>query len=58
MAVIHDITQAIIKTKAIKGVPATYWTHEEQIEKMQDMFDKWAKKGSVWSVAATKVSSQ
>lgn len=58
IAVVHDITHSIIKTKAIKGTPATYWKHKEQIEKMQITFNKWVVKGNVWSAAATKVSSQ
>jgi hypothetical protein len=53
--VAKDITEAIIKTKAVKGTPATYWNREEQIKRLEDAFEKWARKGTVWSAAASKV---
>jgi hypothetical protein len=54
-AVAKDITESVMETKATKGVPATYWKQEEQVRRLEDAFEKWAKKGNVWSAAAVKV---
>jgi len=51
----NNITEAIIKTRAVKGTPATYWSQEEQTRNMDQAFVKWARKGTVWSAAASKV---
>ena len=53
--VAEDISNAIIKTKAHDGIPARYWTQEEQEEKLVNAFEKWATVGGVWSAAAEKV---
>jgi hypothetical protein len=46
--VASDISEAILKTKAGKGVSATYWSKDEQVTRLTAAFDKWAQKGSVW----------
>ncbi len=51
----EDISNAIIKTKAHNGIPARYWSQEEQEERLVMAFEKWAAVGGVWSAAAEKV---
>lgn len=55
--VARDITDAILKTRAGGGAPAVYWSQEEQEEKLAEAYEKWSRKGEVWSAAAPKVSS-
>ncbi|KAI1781856.1 hypothetical protein LXA43DRAFT_977872 [Ganoderma leucocontextum] len=50
----EDISNAIIKTKAHDGIPARYWSQEEQEERLVAAFEKWAAVGGVWSAAAEK----
>lgn len=57
-AVAKDVTDAILKTRAINGLPATYWTQKEQEVKLDEAYEKWSKHGGVWSAAAPKVSSE
>lgn len=37
-------------------MPAVYWSQKEQEEKLAEAYEKWARKGGVWSAAAPKVS--
>ncbi|KAI1781611.1 hypothetical protein LXA43DRAFT_1105626 [Ganoderma leucocontextum] len=53
-AVAEDISGAIIKTKAHDGIPARYWSQEEQEDRLVKAFDKWAAVDGVWSAAAEK----
>lgn len=53
--VAEDISSAIIKVKAHDGIPARYWTKEEQEERLVMAFEKWDTVGGVWSAAAEKV---
>ncbi len=53
--VARDISNALIKTKAHDGIPARYWSKEEQESRLVEAFDKWAAVSGVWSAAATKV---
>jgi hypothetical protein len=55
-AVAKDITDAILKTRAVKGGSAEYWSKDEQILKLANVFEKWSAKGGVWSAAASKAS--
>jgi len=54
-AVARDITNAILKTQAVGGVGATYWSQEEQETRLVAAYDKWQKKGGVWTMAASEV---
>ncbi|TFY83333.1 hypothetical protein EWM64_g678 [Hericium alpestre] len=54
-AVAHDIVDVILKARATKDHPAEYWSQEEQESKLQEAYEKWVKKGTVWSAAAQKV---
>jgi hypothetical protein len=54
--VAKDITESIIRERAEKGKPATYWNKEEQEARLVSAFEKWSKKGGVWSAAAPKVN--
>ena len=51
----EDISSALIKTKAHDGIPARYWSQEEQEDWLKHAFDKWAAVGGIWSAAAQKV---
>ncbi|KAI1797610.1 hypothetical protein LXA43DRAFT_1126227, partial [Ganoderma leucocontextum] len=50
----EDISNAIIKTKAHQGIPARYWSQEEQEERLVKAFEKWVAVGGVWNAAADK----
>lgn len=54
-AVAQDIRDAIIKTRAQKGVPATYWNQAEQEIRLKEAYKKWSRHGGVWSAVAAKV---
>jgi hypothetical protein len=54
--VANDITDAILKTRAKSGSISTYWTKEEQEQRLIAVYKKWSHKGGVWSAAAPKVS--
>lgn len=54
-AVAYDIKNAILRTWAEKGVPATYWRQAEQERRLEEAYQKWSHHGGVWSVAAAKV---
>jgi hypothetical protein len=54
--VASDITGAILKKRAVDGKGAEYWTKEEQAVKLEAVFEKWSRKGGVWSAAAAQVS--
>ncbi|KAI1781854.1 hypothetical protein LXA43DRAFT_907485 [Ganoderma leucocontextum] len=56
--VAEDVSNAIIKTKAHNGIPARYWSREEQVERLVKAFDKWAAVGGVWSAAAEKTHGE
>jgi hypothetical protein len=54
--VASDITNAILKERAGNGKGAEYWSKEEQTTKLEAAFEKWTKKGGVWSAAAAQAS--
>ncbi|KAJ7635469.1 hypothetical protein DFH06DRAFT_675131 [Mycena polygramma] len=49
------IRNALLKNSASKGVLAKYWTKEEQESKMREVYDKYSRRGGVWSAAAHAV---
>lgn len=51
-----DITHAIIKTSATPSCPSTYWSQEEQEERLIAAYEKWTLHGGVWSAASIDVS--
>ncbi|KAI0694249.1 hypothetical protein C8T65DRAFT_585152, partial [Cerioporus squamosus] len=51
----QDITDAILKSRASDGNPATYWSQEEQERWLVLAYEKWVEDGSIWSAAAEKV---
>ena len=55
--VASDIKNAILKTRAEKGTPATYWSRSEQEKRLEEVYQKWSRHGGVWSAAAAKVSA-
>jgi hypothetical protein len=55
--VARDITDSILQERAGGGKPAVYWSKEEQEMRLVSAFEKWSKKGGVWSEAARKVSN-
>ena len=55
--VADDISNTLIRVKAHDGIPAHYWSQEEQVRQLVDTFNKWATIGSIWSAAAEKVHS-
>lgn len=55
-AVAKDITEAILQTRAGKGVSASYRNQDEQSKRLNDTYQKWFEHGNVWSAAASKVS--
>jgi hypothetical protein len=57
-AVAKDITDAIIKRRAAKGVSALYWSKEEQESRLTVAFEKWKTVQDVWSAAALSVCGQ
>ncbi|KAI0685919.1 hypothetical protein C8T65DRAFT_544218, partial [Cerioporus squamosus] len=56
-AVAKDVVDAILKNRAGEDgyKYARYRDRAEQEQKLQEMFDRWARKGKVWSQAAAKV---
>ncbi|TCD60736.1 hypothetical protein EIP91_009619 [Steccherinum ochraceum] len=58
--VLFEITSAILKRRAgeEKGKPAEYWSQEEQVRRIIAVFDKYQKKGGVWTEAAVKTHNQ
>ncbi|KAI1794159.1 hypothetical protein LXA43DRAFT_884301, partial [Ganoderma leucocontextum] len=54
----EDISSALIKSKAHDGIPARYWSKEEQEERLEQAFIKWATVGGVWSAAAPNTHRQ
>ncbi|KAG6379441.1 hypothetical protein JVT61DRAFT_11916 [Boletus reticuloceps] len=54
-AVAADITSAVLKKRSVKGSGAEYWSKEEQEQRLEAAFAKWAEKGTVWSAAAMQV---
>ncbi|KAI1790224.1 hypothetical protein LXA43DRAFT_973740 [Ganoderma leucocontextum] len=54
----EDISSALIKTKAKDGIPARYWSKEEQEERLEEAFKKWVAVGGVWSAAAANTHRQ
>ncbi|KAJ7676042.1 hypothetical protein DFH06DRAFT_1466749 [Mycena polygramma] len=49
------IRNALLKNSASKGVLAKYWTKEEQELKMREVYDRFSRRGGVWSAAAHAV---
>lgn len=56
-AVARDIRDAILKTPATRNSSAVYWSKEEQVTKLVAAFEKYQKRGGVWTSAAVEVSS-
>ncbi|KAI1789749.1 hypothetical protein LXA43DRAFT_892226 [Ganoderma leucocontextum] len=54
----EDISNALIKSRARNGIPASYWSQEEQEERLVRAYDKWAAVGGVWSAAAEKTHQE
>ncbi|PIL30719.1 hypothetical protein GSI_06887 [Ganoderma sinense ZZ0214-1] len=52
--VAEDISSALIKTKAHDGIPARYWSKEEQEDRLVKAYEKWIAVEGVWSAAAEK----
>lgn len=57
-AVGNDIAEAILKTKATKDRPATYYGKEEQERRLVAAFEKWEKVDGTWSAASHDVRNQ
>ena len=56
VAVMSDVTNAILKQHASESERgAKYWDQVEQEQRLVAAYDKWALKGTVWSVASEKV---
>jgi hypothetical protein len=53
-AVARDIVDAILVARAEKDKPAVYRKQTEQEERLQAVYEKWAKVAGVWSAAASK----
>jgi hypothetical protein len=56
--VAKDIVDSVLKTRADRDGPATYWDKGEQESRLRAAFQKWAEQANVWSAAAEKVSLQ
>jgi hypothetical protein len=52
--VARDIVDAILAARAEKDKPAVYRGQPEQEERLQAVYEKWAKVTGVWSAAASK----
>ncbi len=55
-AVAQDIRDAILKAPANDRVPAVYQNQEDQERRLEEVFEKWARHGGIWTAAAAKVS--
>ena len=55
-AVLKDLYDSILQSRAGKGIPAKYRNKEEQLKKLTDVYEKYAWLGTVWSTATSKVS--
>ena len=53
--VANDIINALLKVKAVNGVPAVYCPQPEQEKHLIEAYNKWNEHGGVWSAAAAKV---
>ncbi|KAJ3476001.1 hypothetical protein NLI96_g11459 [Meripilus lineatus] len=51
----RDIRDSLLKEGATPERPALYWSKEEQGVKLEAVFQKWSRRGGVWSAAAPKV---
>nr|VWO98010.1 Carboxylic ester hydrolase (EC [Ganoderma boninense] len=56
--VANDIVDAILKSRAANGIPATYYPQPEQERRLLEAYDKWEKHGGVWTPAAAKVHAK
>jgi hypothetical protein len=45
-----------LKTRAGGGVSATYWDRNDQEIRLKAAYERWERKGGVWSTAAIYVS--
>ncbi|GBE81445.1 hypothetical protein SCP_0311740 [Sparassis crispa] len=57
-AIASDIVDAVLKTRADKHNLAVYWSQLEQEKRLVDAYEKWFKRGGVWSVAAQKAHEE
>ncbi|KAH9939540.1 hypothetical protein B0H21DRAFT_698307, partial [Amylocystis lapponica] len=57
-AVAHDLSDAILKSKADKHNLATYWSQSEQEQRLIAVYDKWSSNGNVWTAAAAKTHTE
>ena len=55
-AVLKDMYDSILLSRAGKGTHAKYRNKEDQLKKLTDIYDKYARMGTVWSAATSKVS--
>ncbi|KAI1785507.1 hypothetical protein LXA43DRAFT_976181 [Ganoderma leucocontextum] len=56
--VAEDVSNTLIKTRAHDGIPARYWSKDEQEDRMEQAFKKWAAVGGVWSAATANTHRQ
>jgi hypothetical protein len=54
-AVLKDIYDSILLSRAGKGTHTKYRNKEEQLKKLTDVYEKYAWMGTVWSAATSKV---
>ena len=54
--VVGDVVDSILKTRADKDKPATYYDKEEQERRLVSMFNKYDEMGGVWTDASYTVS--
>ncbi|KAI0684783.1 hypothetical protein BC835DRAFT_1292151, partial [Cytidiella melzeri] len=53
-AVLREIVDAILESRAENGQPARWRTKEEQAVRLEAAYQKWFARGGVWSEAAAK----
>ncbi|KAI0691353.1 hypothetical protein C8T65DRAFT_587252, partial [Cerioporus squamosus] len=56
--VAENIVSAIVKSTANGKMPAVYWSQAEQESHLNAVFEKWAKKGKVWTAAAANTHAE
>lgn len=54
--VARDVSGAFLKVPAVEGKPAKYWSKEEQIERLDAVYNKYKDMGGVWNATAEGVS--
>ncbi|KAJ3527510.1 hypothetical protein NM688_g8119 [Phlebia brevispora] len=57
-AVWRSVTDSILEERAENGKPAVYYSQQEQVKRLEDMYARWDRKGNVWTAASVKCHAE